>query len=83
MNSQMAMLAATWTGEDWVRICNECKDAIKSTKPDIVVVDSYFYIGVDACRDLGCQYMILSPNTFMEVTSDQKSPLGRMVKYPS
>ncbi len=83
MNTRVSALSATWTGEDWVRICNECKDAIKSTEPDMVVVDSYFIIGIDACRDLGCQYMVLSPNTFMEVTSDRESLLTRISKYPS
>jgi hypothetical protein len=83
MFNQLAMLIGTWTGEDWVRTCHECQDIIKSVEPDIIVVDSYFFIGIDAVRHLELEYMVLSPNTFMEVRSDQQSLLGSFVKYPA
>lgn len=83
MFEQLAMLIGTWTGEDWVRTCHECQNIIKSVDADRIVVDSYFFIGVDAVRHLGLEYMVLSPNTFMEVGSDQQSLLGSFVKYPA
>lgn len=77
------MLTGTWTGEDWNRIFHECEDIIKSVDADIVVVGSYFVIGLDIVRFLELEYMVLSPCTFMEVRSDQQSILGSFVKYPA
>ena len=83
MYSQLAMLTGTWTGKDWVRIFKECQAFITATDPDIIVTCNYFVIGTDACTDMGREYMVLSPNTFMEITSDKKSFFGRAVKYPA
>ena len=83
MYAQIGMLVGTWSGEDWVRTVRECQDIIKSMKPDMIVVDSYFILGIDAVRDMKLEYMVLSPNTFMEVKSDKQSLLGSFVKYPA
>jgi hypothetical protein len=83
MYAQIGMLVETWSGEDWTRTVRECQDIIKSVEPDMIVVDSYFIIGIDGVRDMRLEYMVLSLNTFMEVKSDKQSLLGSFVTYPA
>lgn len=84
MYGLLQTLSGTRTGEEWVEGCRACEQIIQDVKPDVVVVDSYFHQGIDACRQLALtNYMILSPVTFREVTSDQESFIKHMYKYPA
>jgi hypothetical protein len=83
MYGVLSILAGSQTGEEYVQAVQECNNIIVGVNADIVVVGNYFLPGIDSCRVLDRRYAILSPNTFREITSDEQSLLGAMVKYPA
>lgn len=68
-----------WTGEEYVKLYEECFKIIKDLQPDLVVCDIIFFPSFDACQGLLNQkYIILAPTPFR---GDQS--LMRTFSYPA
>lgn len=71
---------APWSGPEYMAIYHEIVRIVSGVEPDVVVLDPLFPQAVDACRALGKEYVVLSPNTFKEHA--QQPHLGNLWKYP-
>lgn len=71
-----------WTGPEFVDIYDDVVRVIKSVRPGLVVVDSFFTPGHDAVRQLQINHVVLSPNSIRDfITIDQ--PRGEAFwKFP-
>ncbi|PYI11085.1 UDP-glucoronosyl and UDP-glucosyl transferase family protein [Aspergillus sclerotiicarbonarius CBS 121057] len=64
--SKFAQLVGCWGGPEYLRAYESIVAIIKKIQPAIITVDPLFGQAVDACRTLGREFIILSPNTFRD-----------------
>lgn len=76
----LPILATSWDGPQYMAIYQDCSTLIRTLQPAIVVLDPLFLQAVDACRMLEQRYVVLSPNTFKELTVQPR--LASLWKYP-
>lgn len=76
-------LAAPWHGPEYVAMTQNCERLIQSVNPDVVVIDPLLCQGIDACVQLGRQYVILSPNTFKDLTKDYQTKYHVFCEIPA
>jgi len=69
-------------GSAYVRICDSIKKIIEGINPDIVVVDSLFNPGFDACYSLNCRFVMSTSNTPMDIERFQLPWLKGFWYYP-
>ncbi|KAL2832900.1 hypothetical protein BDW59DRAFT_180514 [Aspergillus cavernicola] len=69
-----------WTEDEYMATYYSCVNIIQKLQPSIVVVDPLFAQGIDACRNLKCSHVILSPNTLKDHVVQPM--LGNLWKYP-
>ncbi|KAL4918150.1 hypothetical protein BDW62DRAFT_210643 [Aspergillus aurantiobrunneus] len=72
--------AAPWNGDEYIAVFHRCIEIIEEVKPTIVIVDPLLAQAIDACRKLGCKYVLLSPNTAKDHVIQPM--LGNLWKYP-
>ncbi len=72
---------APWTGDEYIAVYQRCAEIIKQVQPSIVVVEPLLAQAIDACRQLGCKYAVLSPNTAKDHVIQPM--LGNLWKYPT
>ena len=70
-------------GSAYVRICDSIKKIIEGINPDIVVVDSLFNPGFDACYSLNCRFVMSTPNTPMVIERFHLPWLKGLWHYPT
>jgi hypothetical protein len=71
---------------EWHRIpanIHDIEKVVKSVTADIIVIDEYFFVGMDACIKLSKKYLIIGPSTFREYASDLESLWVKMSRYPA
>ena len=69
-------------GSAYVRICESIKKIIEGINPDIIVVDSLFNAGFDACYSLNRSFVMNSPNTPTDIERFQLPWLKGFWYYP-
>ena len=69
-------------GSAYVRICDSIKKIIEGINPDIVVVDSLFNPGFDACYSLNCRFVMSTSNTPMDIERPHLPWLKWLWYYP-
>ncbi|KAL4783086.1 hypothetical protein BJX76DRAFT_348860 [Aspergillus varians] len=78
--TKLCDFVAPWTGDEYIAAYRRCIEIIEQAKPSIVVVEPLLAQGIDACRKLGCKYVLLSPNTVKDHVIQPN--LGNLWKYP-
>ena len=69
-------------GLAYVRICESIKKIIQGINPDIIVIDSLFNAGFDACYSLNRRFVMNSPNTPTDIERFQLPWLKGFWYYP-
>lgn len=72
----------TWEPHQYIEGYESCLGIIKNVKPDVVVTDNLLGQAIDACRTLGLQWIILSPNTFRDLIIQEQAAWKQFFKYP-
>lgn len=67
------ILIYPWDRQSAINVYNETKAVIEAVKPDLVQSDNLCLLARDACRVLGQDVVILSPNTVKDVGSHLQS----------
>ena len=76
-------LAASWPGEEHLKIYAATAEVIQEVNPALVILDPVFIPGVEACRKLQAKYAMLSPNAMKDLLVQQQ-PRGEIFwKYPA
>lgn len=71
-----------WTPSEYMQIYQICLNLIQDLKPKAVILDPGFWMGNDACRVLGINYIVIAPNSVKDLAG-QHLPKGAMIwKYP-
>ena len=65
---------------EYVRVVDGCKDIVNTVDPDIVVVDSVFNAGLEACLTLNKRYIVSSPMAPLDVARDLQ-PIWKLLFY--
>lgn len=71
-----------WEPESYLSIYEECCELLRTLKPALVVVDPIFGPALDACVVLEQLYVVLSPNTFKDHTTQEQAGAAGLWKYP-
>ncbi|MCJ1306440.1 hypothetical protein MMC25_000082 [Agyrium rufum] len=71
-----------WKAADYLATCETCMKIIEDLKPDLIVVDTLLSQGVDACRNLGRSYMIITPLGINETAKYALTRWGSKLRYP-
>ncbi len=73
----------TWDAPEYIRMYDRIVKIIEQVDPDIIVQDNLNFPGVDACRNLGRNHVILSPNTPKELVGSLQPNMVGFWKYPA
>lgn len=79
----MPALLNTWEGPEYVAGYKSCLKIICSINPDIVVVEPSMSQGLEACEKLSYKCVILSANTFHDLSHQQQPLSTRAFKFPA
>ncbi|KAL1835483.1 hypothetical protein VTJ49DRAFT_6631 [Mycothermus thermophilus] len=71
-----------WDGPKIVNGYKHFATLAEEIRPDLVVVDSLFAIGLTACRGLGLKHVVLSPNTLKDFAAALQPRGAFFWKYP-
>ena len=80
--SKINVLMHPWGREEYLAAIESCKEIIATIKPNMVVTDTLFYPAMDACNLLDQKFMVILPNSIMEVASRVQPNLAALWKYP-
>jgi hypothetical protein len=58
---KLADCMVAWDGTEYIRSIQICRDLIREIHPAIVLVDTLFSQGVDACTSVSQKYVIVNP----------------------
>ncbi|KAK3626316.1 hypothetical protein LTR56_019894 [Elasticomyces elasticus] len=72
-----------WTCSQYTRMYVELRALLEELDPSTVVVDSLFNVGIDACRGLKREHVVLSPNTVKDLFVTLQPRLAFLWKYPA
>jgi hypothetical protein len=67
----------------YIQSYRHCLEIIHNLRPSVVIVDPIFFLGVDACKTSGVQYMKLYPTSFMDIIGGQHPRGAIFWKYPA
>ncbi|KAI9713657.1 MAG: hypothetical protein M1812_006629 [Candelaria pacifica] len=73
----------TWDIAEYIRMYERVVKIIEAVDPVIVAQDNLHIAGLDACRNLGRNHVILSPNTPKEFVNSLQPNLAGFWKYPA
>jgi hypothetical protein len=79
----LVQLACVWDGPEYVQAYQSCCDFIEMIKPDIIVVERLCLQAVDACKNLGQDYLMMTPNTLKETISTQQPLFDQLCRFPA
>jgi hypothetical protein len=66
MYSLLTQIVCGWDGDEYIRGCESCAGIIRTVEPDVIVNERACMYGMEACSQLGRNFVLLSPNTFLE-----------------
>ncbi|TVY67503.1 Glycosyltransferase sdnJ, partial [Lachnellula suecica] len=77
-------MATTWGEDEYMAGYKSCTEIVQSVNPDVIVVDPIFSQGLEVCRELKRNCVILSPNTFQDMLR-KRQPISRLqfFRYPA
>lgn len=79
---RVAEFAASWPGEEHLKIYAAAASVIQEVDPALVVLDPIFIPGIEACKNLKVKRLMLSPNAARDVLV-RHQPRGEIFwKYP-
>jgi hypothetical protein len=78
-----ALLASTRNGSEYLKNIHDIEKVVKAVTADVIVIDEYFFAGMDVCIKLSKKYLIMGPSTFREHASDLESLWVKMSRYPA
>lgn len=76
-------IATTWDETEYMAGLESCIDILRSTSPDLIVVDPFMSQGLEACKALSRNYIVLSPNTFQEICKKQQPMFTQLCRWPA
>ncbi|PVH87699.1 glycosyltransferase family 1 protein [Cadophora sp. DSE1049] len=76
-------MADTWSEFEYMSGYQRCLEIVGSVEPDIIIVDPLMSQGLEACNTLSRKYVVLSPNTFLELLRKKQSLLSQFLKIPT
>lgn len=76
-------IATTWDESDYMAGYESCLDILRSIVPDLIVIDPIMSQGLEACKALSRDYIVLSPNTFQEICRKQQPLFTQLCKFPA
>lgn len=76
-------MADTWTESEYMESYHQCLEIARSVNPDLIVVDPLMSQGLEACNNLSRNYVVLSPNTFLELLRKKQSLFSQFFKIPT
>ena len=80
--SEMGKIVFRDDHHNYLRTYDDVLTLIKNINPTIAAVDSMFYIGLDACRESGLEFVVLNPMSFVELAATVQ-PRGQVFwKFP-
>lgn len=79
----MPAVLNTWEGSEYVAGYKSCLKIICSVNPNIVVIEPSFSQGLEACEKLSYKCVILSSNTFHDLSYQQQSLPSRLLRIPA
>lgn len=53
-----------WTSSEYLKLYHEISQVVQEVRPDLCVVDSLFFVGLDACLGEKQKHIVLSPVQF-------------------
>lgn len=68
---------------EYMRVYESCKAVIEKVHPDLVILDSIFNPGLDACYVLNQKFVLNSPNTPLDITRTLQPWLKGFWYYPA
>lgn len=74
---------AFWDDPPYLERAENCKEILQNVKPVVVVIDPLFGPAMDACKIIGCDYIILSPLGLRDTVTPMQPWLGILWKYPA
>ena len=58
--------------EEYLTTSKAAVNLIKRIQPELVVLDNLFDAGIDAANEVGCKWVILSPNPYTYLAAPQQ-----------
>lgn len=74
-------MATAWEGPDYMTGYENCLEILQSVSPDVIVADPIMHQGLDACKTLSRDAIILAPNTFKELLRNTQPVLSQLCRY--
>ncbi|TEA15892.1 Glycosyltransferase sdnJ [Colletotrichum sidae] len=79
----IARASMPYTGPQIRQNCAEVRRVVEEVRPDLTVVDNLFTPGLTVARELGVEWMILSPNTLKEFAAPLQPRGAYFWKFPA
>lgn len=76
-------IATTWDEKEYMMGYESCIDILRSTAPDLIVIDPLMSQGLEACKAISRDCIILSPNTFQEICKKQQPLFTQLCRWPA
>ncbi|KUJ12323.1 UDP-Glycosyltransferase/glycogen phosphorylase [Mollisia scopiformis] len=76
-------IATTWDENDYMTGLESCINILRSISSDLIVVDPLMSQGLEACKALSRNYVVLSPNTFQEICKKQQPLFTQLCRWPA
>ena len=71
-----------WSGPDYVEIFESIREVIELVKPDVTVIDSNFGPALAVCCHIKANYIVLTPQTLVEMVGGQQPRAEVLWKFP-
>lgn len=79
----LPVLATAWDGPAYMKGYESCLEILRSVEPDLIIIEPLFSQGLEACKALSRDCVVLSPNTFQEMCGSEQPILSRLCRYPA
>lgn len=76
-------IATAWDEKEYMIGYESCIGILRSTSPDLIVIDPLMSQGLEACKAIARDYVILSPNTFQEICKKQQPLYTQLCRWPA
>jgi hypothetical protein len=79
----LPVLATAWDGPAYMRGYESCLEILRLVEPHLIIVDPLFSQGLEACKKLSRDCVVLSPNTYQEMCGSQQPVFFQLCRYPA
>lgn len=76
-------IATTWDEQEYMMGYESCIDILRFTSPDLIVIDPLMSQGLEACKAVSRDCVVLSPNTFQEICKKQQPLFTQLCRWPA